>query len=229
MHSTEKTRVNWRNPYIDKVSLEQRFIIPFSKREFTESDQAKLNSKLSQYQHLILELGCGSGKFLAELALKNPEALCLGFELRYKRVFSCAKRATKAALENILLLRTNAADIERFAPLNSVDAIYVNFPDPWEKTGWLKNRLLNSDFFNKVSRVLKPDATFCFKSDHSGYFDSVLQLIESDKRFALERVSRDLHISEWKESNILTEFEMLFKSKGVKVNYLLARLHSKDC
>ena len=59
------------------------------------------------------------------------------------------------------------------------------------------------------------------KTDNDNLFDFTLEeLPEAD--FRLDVLSRDLHNSEYKEGNIMTEYENNFSEKGVPIKYLRA-------
>ena len=53
-----------------------------------------------------------------------------------------------------------------------------------------------------------------FKTDHLEYFETVTEILQQLKTYTIVEHTSDLHGSEYNEHNILTEFEMLFKSKG---------------
>ena len=46
------------------------------------------------------------------------------------------------------------------------------------------------------------------------YFETVTEILQQLKTYTIVEHTSDLHGSEYNEHNILTEFEMLFKSKG---------------
>ena len=63
-----------------------------------------------------------------------------------------------------------------------------------------------------------------FKTDHLEYFDTVTKILSEIKDFTIIEYTNDLHSSIYTDRNILTEFEMLFKSKGnPPIGYLLAK------
>ena len=54
------------------------------------------------------------------------------------------------------------------------------FPRPLgKKKRQVKNRLLNKEFLISLSKVLKKDAFFWFKTDHKPYFDQVVEAAEA--------------------------------------------------
>ena len=159
--------------------------------------------------------------------------MCFGIERRYKRAYNTVRRAKERALDNLNVVFLDAALLtELFGPA-SISELVVNFPDPWPKAKQRKNRLINRGFLEMLTSHLADGGMFSFKSDHQEYFAEALDLFRSDYRFALEFVSTDLHREifepgSYRESvvisNIPTEFEMLFRSQGLPVCHLRARL-----
>ena len=96
-----------------------------------------------------LELGCGKGGFLAQIAPAHPDINYLGIDITDK-VLILAKRKVEAAYaargipaDNVKIA---SLDIERlgnaFTPEDRVSRIYINFCNPWSKNaGSNKHRL----------------------------------------------------------------------------------------
>ena len=100
-------------------------------------------------QPLHLELGCGKGGFLSQLAPLHPDINYLGIDITDK-VLILAKRKVEAAYAAAQLPPDNvkiaSLDIERlsgvFSPADTVQRIYINFCNPWSKNaGSNKHRL----------------------------------------------------------------------------------------
>jgi tRNA (guanine-N7-)-methyltransferase len=62
-----------------------------------------------------------------------------------------------------------------------------------------------------------------FKTDHLEYFETVTSILGELKLYTILEHTTDLYGSDYNGNNILTEFEMLFKSKGnPPIGYLRA-------
>ncbi len=215
----------WVNPYIIKA------------RELTEDEllindpkcEAGLGGRLAsvlaeqRFPYRLLELGAGSGGHLIEQAQKNPETLCLGVELRYKRVVRTIEKARLAGVSNLFVCRVDANRLLELLPADSFDCLYVNFPDPWSKKRWHKHRMVSDVSLDQLIKVLKPGAFFSFKSDELSYFVQVAELVKGCQQFELEQYTEDLYRSVYTDGNISSEFEKLFKSKGLPIGYLKAK------
>ncbi|MDT8448094.1 MAG: tRNA (guanosine(46)-N7)-methyltransferase TrmB [bacterium] len=207
-----------RNPYTQKI-LEYEDWIWLERPEHTP----QLVEYLGRPGPLVLDLGCGSGNFLRESARISPEKRFIGFELRYKRLVLGARKFKKWGVENVRLAQARAEEIDQWFEEDQLDRVHVNFPDPWPKQRHRKNRLIQEPWLAKLKGRLKSSGEFMFKTDHQEYFTSVLELLKKTPHFEVVELSWDLHNSEYAEQNVLTEFEQLFRSKGMPVYHLKAR------
>ncbi len=129
---------------------------------------------------------------------------------------------TKEEMGNVRFIAGDAKFLLTNFPDNSVDAIYVNFCDPWSKKGHTKRRLTYIEFLKMYSRILVPNGTFNFKTDNRPLFDFSLEEVEKSP-FNLEYHTFDLHNSEMDATNIRTEYERNFSAKGFSINMLVAK------
>ena len=89
---------------------------------------------------IYVEIGCGKGGFLSQLAPLHPDINYLGIDITDK-VLILAKRKVEAAYAAAQLPPDNvkiaSLDIERlsgvFSPADTVQRIYINFCNPWSK------------------------------------------------------------------------------------------------
>ncbi|MBR3894669.1 MAG: tRNA (guanosine(46)-N7)-methyltransferase TrmB [Clostridia bacterium] len=165
---------------------------------------------------ICLEIGCGKGDFAVGMSSKHPESNWIAME----RVPDVACLALEKAMnhkderpDNLRFLIGDARNLSEWFLPHSVDAIYLNFSDPWPKKGYAKRRLTHEGFLELYRSVLREGGMLYLKTDNEGLFDFSLE------QFAvcgLEIVwqSRDLHASEKAADNVMTEYERNFSSKG---------------
>ncbi len=171
----------------------------------------------------FVELGSGSGKHLIARGATEPTAKFFGFEIRYKRCVRTIEKADTRGVENVYIIRRPAMSLETLAPNDSLDGMWVNFPDPWQKPTRQKHRILNSRSVPLVRGKLKTGGFLSFKTDHPELFESTLSIVSSTEGFVISETSRDLHSSpEFLQRNIMTEFESLFCSQGLPIHYFQA-------
>ena len=212
------------NPYMARIYDYPELLIPHPTPEnFKQIWDNKKNDSPIPAGKVNLEIGCGSGRYLIGSALASPQDFFIGFELRYKRLVLAAKKMDQQKIHNILLIRERGEFLQEYMPNNSVDRIHINFPDPWPKKSRRKNRILNTEFLRVILPLFRSKGELLFKTDHLEYFETVTKLLQQLKPYTIVEHTSDLHSSEYSKNNILTEFEMLFKSKGnPPIGYLRA-------
>ena len=213
----------WQNPFISKLSKHNDIIFTCS-RDTPQTLAPVITAQREAYADLIIELCSGSGGHLIELSSKNPSALCIGIELRYKRLVRTAEKAKQQGVNNLRILQVDAQAISEVLPKQSCHQIYINFPDPWDgKNRWEDKYLLSKSYLGILNDLLKPNGSFNYKTDHHRRFNQVHSSIqELNFSYQICEYSEDLHNSEYNCNNILTEFERLFSSQKKPVFYLKA-------
>lgn len=209
------------NRYRTLVEAASEGILVNTATEPSEPDVRAVRALLSGAQRVVCELGSGSGRHLITLAKRSPDTVFIGMELRYKRAYRTIEKARQQGVSNLFVLRANAQDISKLFPAESLEAIYINFPDPWDKRRWLKNRLIQERFVAELANLLRPGGFFSYKTDHPEYFASAVAIIRANPRFAELRITDDLSASPWIEESVPTEFELLFRAKGLPICYSL--------
>ena len=215
------------NPYIARVYDYPESLIPHPTVEsFLEmwARKNKGNIKDAFPGKVHIEIGCGSSRYLIEWAHKNPQDFFIGLELRYKRLVLAAKKIQKQNIQNILLLRERGEFLDEYLTHKNIDCLHINFPDPWSKKAKRKHRILNTEFLTQMRPYFCSDGELRFKTDHLEYFKTVTQTLNQLEFYSIDQHTEDLHKSTYEKDNILTEFEMLFKSKGnPPIGYLRAK------
>ena len=161
-----------------------------------------------------IEIGMGKGKFITELAKRNPQINYIGIE-KYSSILVRAieKREKEEDMENLYFIRMDAEYIEDVFDKGEVAYIYLNFSDPWPKDRHAKRRLTSEQFLSRYKNILSDGGGVTFKTDNTALFDFSLE--EADKAgWKKVNVTRDLHNSEFAEGNVMTEYETKFSELG---------------
>ncbi|MCR5675096.1 MAG: tRNA (guanosine(46)-N7)-methyltransferase TrmB [Lachnospiraceae bacterium] len=174
---------------------------------------------------LHLEIGCGKGRFLAEMAERYPEIDFLGIEKYTSVLYRALQKQEERQLPNLRFARMDAEILPLvFAP-GEVSHIYLNFSDPWPKERHAGKRLPSADFLRRYEEVLVPYGQVAFKTDNEALFDFALsELVSAGWEAGI--ISRDLHADEeLMRDNCMTEYEERFSAKGNPIFYAL--IHKK--
>ena len=181
----------WENQYMQMVKSKPGIILAEEDRgDVSEAARRELRQRMASHAKVFVELGSGSGLHLLTLAEQNRDTLCLGLEIRFKRAFKTGEKAERLGLSNLLIMRSDARQISQLFEEKEVDGFFVNYPDPWDKRRWLKNRLLNPELLLTMRRLLKPDGFLRYKTDHQEYFASTAKLL-GDGGWRIEKHTTD--------------------------------------
>lgn len=114
-------------------------------------------AELAAGRALELEIGFGRGRFILGRGAARPDALVLGLELRRKWVAMVRERAQRAGLVNVDARYGDARHLlPTWRPDGVLEAVFVNFPDPWWKKRHLKRLVLVPETVAQVVRLLVP-------------------------------------------------------------------------
>lgn len=169
---------------------------------------------------VYLEIGCGKGNFAVGMAQKYPDINLIAME-RVSDVCCVALEKAMAQKaerpnDNLRFLIGDAKLLAENLPAHSLDGIYLNFSDPWPKSGHAKRRLTHRDFLKMYQNLLKEDGILRLKTDNVGLFDFSLEEFEAVGAEILWQ-TRDLHHTEKNADNIMTEYEKNFSDKGFPI------------
>lgn len=193
-----------------------------------EENKGKWKESFKRVQPIHMELGCGKGGFISQIAVKHPEINFIAVDL-IDAMLGLAKRKVEESykeasreIDNVILAR---CDIERIlnmmAENDVVDRIYINFCNPWPRGKHQKKRLTHTRQLEKYKTFLKPNGEIRFKTDDDGLFTSSLRYFE-EAGFNIIWKTYDLH-SENVVDNIETEHERMFTEQGIKIKALIAK------
>ena len=176
-----------------------------------------LDEKPCSLKNVMIEIGCGKGGFMLALAEKNPETQFVAIEKMSDVLLLAAEKIKKAELKNVKLLCADAETLSEYFEEGSVARIYLNFSDPWPRPKHAKRRLTAPKYLEIYKKLLAPDGAIYFKTDNRILFDYSLETL-GEAGFKLEKLTYDLHNSEYEKDNIHTEYENNFSAKGFAIN-----------
>ena len=179
-----------------------------------------------------LELGCGKGQFISNLASSNLNVNYIAIDL-VDAMLGLAKRNVEQVYkekniepENVVLTRF---DIERIPMIldktDNIERIYINFCNPWPRGKHHKKRLTHSRQVEKYKTFLTNGGEIYFKTDDDNLFSDSISYFK-DTGFKIEKMTYNLAEEKdfWNgESNIETEHEKMFKEQGIKIKALIAK------
>ena len=158
---------------------------------------------------LEVDLGCGDGSFLMDMAEQFPERDFLGVERLLGRVRKVCKKVTRRNLANARVLRLeNRYAVEWLLPAASVSRLHLLCPDPWPKLRHHRRRLVQLDLLEAIYKVLVPGGEFLFMTDHQEYFEWAMAKVADFGKFELLT---------WNEDSFFyskTDFQLQWEAEG---------------
>ena len=177
-----------------------------------------------------VELGCGKGGFISQMAVYNPYINYIAIDLvdamlgLAKRKIEEEYRIANREIDNIYITRY---DIERINNIMSkedkIERIYINFCNPWPKPRHKKRRLTHVRQLEKYKQFLKQNGEIYFKTDDNGLFKESLEYFE-ESGFETIKITYNLNEEPDFWDNIETEHEKMFSEQGIKIKALIAKL-----
>jgi tRNA (guanine-N7-)-methyltransferase len=165
---------------------------------------------------LHVDLGCGDGSFLCEMAQQFPKRNFLGIERLTKRVEKVRRKGEK--IENVRVLRADTLFAVRdLLPESSVGTFYLLFPDPWPKRRHQFRRVFTRDFLDAIAVALEQEGIVRVATDQLDYFRQIKRLTCAHLQFQVVPASPDDSVLP------LTKFERRFRDQGAPIYRLTLR------
>ncbi|MFQ5450245.1 MAG: tRNA (guanosine(46)-N7)-methyltransferase TrmB [Nitrospinaceae bacterium] len=168
---------------------------------------------------LHLEIGFGNGKFLIEMAIREPGDNFVGMDFYHKGIRKVISRINKLQIKNI---RIAYGDAREKVPLifedEELKRVYINFPDPWPKKRHYKRRLIKPPFVETLSRKLVRGGEVHIATDSQPYAREILDFLEAQP--GLRNKIGTGALMENRADFPRTKYENNFINAGEKIYYL---------
>jgi tRNA (guanine-N7-)-methyltransferase len=136
---------------------------------------------------LLLDIGCARGRFLLRMAELDPVWNYLGVEIREPLVEEANRLAAEAGLSNLHYAFCNAMLwLEKLldgTPSGRLQAVTIQFPDPWFKKKHAKRRMVNREMVDTIAAHLAPGGRVFVQTDIEFLADEMFELFRTDERF----------------------------------------------
>lgn len=164
----------------------------------------------------IVEIGSGMGHACAQIANNNQNNDYLAIEVHRPGIASLMLKIEKYTLTNVRLIEHDVSDILKYQLANnSIEEIYIFFPDPWPKKKHHKRRLINQSFLNLVKNVLKKHGRIFVATDWQDYAEQIITLIAKQPDFI--NLAGDTQYAPRPEWRPVTKFEQRSIDRGERV------------
>ena len=167
-----------------------------------------------------LELGCGYGLFLRDMAVLRPDRAILGVEHDRGAALRSARKLMLAAATNARVVIGDAYWVlyglfgER-----SIGDVFVNFPDPWPKRRHAGRRFIRQPFVDALHHKMVPGHRVYLATDVAAYAAEMVTLFDAHPGF-VSRVPGGGYTHE-KPTPAYSKYEQDFLSQGLAIYYLV--------
>lgn len=177
----------------------------------------------TRFNRIIVELGSGHGDWLLKYALDKPQDIFVAVEIKGDRIWHGAKEAHTKQVNNILFIHDDALRIGKYFPPESIDELWIQFPEPLPKKKHEKRRFTARNRLETYYNLLKHKGKIIFKTDDPQLFQFTLeqledfsgfQIIQQDERF-------DLHRPKIGPLSVLTYYEQQHLDHGREIMLLI--------
>ena len=169
---------------------------------------------------LVMEIGFGMGRSLAQMALASPAVNWLGVEVYKPGVGRLLHTLAEQGSDNVRIYCADAIAVVRQCLDDAVlDGVQIYFPDPWPKQRHHKRRLVQAGFVKLLADKIKPGGYLHLVTDWENYAAQMLALLEAAPEFSNRAVAEQYSPRpDWRP---LTKFEQRGLGLGHEVWDLL--------
>ncbi len=131
---------------------------------------------LNNKKEILVEIGVGAGEFLSWVA-STSDYLCVGSEIKKKRVEKCRKKLLATGKDAVLLLGDGKRVLRDIFPCASISKIVINYPDPWPKKHQVWRRISFPYFVELMKERLKKGGVIHIATDHYPLFEEFSSIL----------------------------------------------------
>jgi tRNA (guanine-N7-)-methyltransferase len=183
--------VNPDRPPRKRRQIEREFGVPFAGEILDPSQWAHtalkklpvegpldLAALFGRSAPLIVDLGCGSGRYLLGSAVWRPNFDHLGIDVKPVVIRYATRRGNQRGLPNLRLAVVDAERLLRdYLPAGSVTEVHCYHPQPYYDPGQVHRRLITPAFLALLHRALIPGGQLFIQTDNPGYWRYICEVV----------------------------------------------------
>ncbi len=177
-------------------------------------------------QPLAVEIGLGKDPHILVQAEACPDMNFIGLEYSRKKLDKVlAKISHRGGIPNLRVVHADATRVfSVIFPPESLELIYIFFPDPWPKKRHHGRRIIRRDFIPVISQTLRPGSPLEIRTDSEEYVEQMVEVLSAEPTLE-NTVAPAPHLADplERDSHISTLFEAKFRLRGLPIYYFYYR------
>src|SRR5262249_39367209 len=137
-----------------------------------------IDALFGRHAPLVLDLGCGNGRFLIGSAVWRTDHDHLGVDVLPVVIRYATRRANQRGLTNVRFAVADARSLlERWTEPATLAEVHCYHPQPFYDPAQVHRRLLTPEFLALVHGSLAPGGRFFVQTDNPGYWGYLRQVV----------------------------------------------------
>ncbi len=208
------------------ILLEKVLYVPKHYQEHDQWNKQALWDVFSSFDSICIEYCAGNGAWIEQKAKDNSQVLWVAVEKRFDRVQKIWAKQQNYSLNNLLVVCGDALTFTKhYIKDSTVEAVFVNFPDPWPKEKHAKNRLIQREFVEEIRRIVKRGGEATFVSDDEAYSHQMIEEMTAENgKFWQAVFPAPFYVTQWPSQKpsygSVSFFEELWRSQGKNIHYM---------
>jgi tRNA (guanine-N7-)-methyltransferase len=207
------------------MEIESEFGVPIPGRILPEAEWAKTGIKrlpppgpldwaaiFGRVAPVVLELGCGNGRYTLMSALDRPEVDHFATDILPVVIRYATRRANQRGLHNVrFAVRDAESFLGEYVAEGSVAEVHLYHPQPYHDPRQAHRRLVTPRFLADVHRGLAPGGLFVVQTDNPDYWDYMTRVLPVFFDF-------EEHPGPWEDApEGRSRREILARSRGLRI------------